>query len=168
MTQCLSPVRPCLFEGPWCVDSTPSSAAYIHQWIGSAVVQIIACHLFGAKPSSKPMLGYYQLEPKEQTSVKFKHNANFSFKRMHLKISPAEWRPCCPGEMSWWNQCAHGFPLVFELYSILYFYRRGYYRNILSHCAFSAPHLIIWHNDEFQCRTFKWVWTIYLDVRVKV
>ena len=42
------------------------------QWIGTALLQIMACHLFGAKPLSKPMLGYCQLDRQEQTSVKFK------------------------------------------------------------------------------------------------
>ena len=37
-------------------------AAYMHQWIGSAMVQIMDCRLFGAKPLSKPMLGYCQLD----------------------------------------------------------------------------------------------------------
>ena len=35
---------------------TPPSAAYMSQWIGAALVKIITCHLFGAKPLSKPML----------------------------------------------------------------------------------------------------------------
>ena len=43
----------------------------MRQWIGSALVQIMACRLFGAKPLSKPMLGYCQLDPKEQTWMKF-------------------------------------------------------------------------------------------------
>ena len=47
------------------------SVAYMSQWIGSALVQIMACRLFGAKPLSKPLSGYRQLDPKEQTSVKF-------------------------------------------------------------------------------------------------
>ena len=38
--------------------SSPPGAAYMRQWIGSALLQIMACHLFGAKPLSKPMLGY--------------------------------------------------------------------------------------------------------------
>ena len=40
---------------------------YMRQWIGSVLVlvQILACHLFGTKPLSKPMLGYWQLEPQE-------------------------------------------------------------------------------------------------------
>ena len=38
------------------------SPAYLRQWIGSALVQIMTCRLFGAKPLSKPMLGYCQLD----------------------------------------------------------------------------------------------------------
>ena len=45
------------------VNSSPPSAAYMHQWIGSALVQLMACRLFGAKPLSKQMLGYCQLDP---------------------------------------------------------------------------------------------------------
>ena len=45
------------------VNSSPPSAAYMRQWIGAALVQIMVCHLFGAKPLSKPMMGYYQLDP---------------------------------------------------------------------------------------------------------
>ena len=52
-------------------NSSPPSAAYMRQWIGSALVQIMACRLFGAKPLSKPMLGYCQLDPQEQISVTF-------------------------------------------------------------------------------------------------
>ena len=53
------------------INSSTPSAAYMCQWIGSALVQIMACRLFGAKPLSKSMLVYCQLEPKEQISVKF-------------------------------------------------------------------------------------------------
>ena len=45
---------------------------YMRQWIGSPLVQIMACRLFGAKPLSEPMLGYCQLDPWEQTSVEFR------------------------------------------------------------------------------------------------
>ena len=44
-------------------NSSPPSAAYMPQWVGSALVQIMACRLFDAKPLSKPMLGYCQLDP---------------------------------------------------------------------------------------------------------
>ena len=45
------------------VNSSPPSAAYMHQWTGSALVQVMACRLFGAKPLSEPMLPYCQLDP---------------------------------------------------------------------------------------------------------
>ena len=34
------------------INSSPTSAAYMRQGIGSALVQIMACHLLGAKPLS--------------------------------------------------------------------------------------------------------------------
>ena len=53
------------------VNSSPPSAAYMRQWTGSALVQIMACRLSGAKPLPEPMLPYCQLDPWEQTSVEF-------------------------------------------------------------------------------------------------
>ena len=52
------------------VNSSPPSAAYMCQSFWTALVQITACRLFGAKPISKPMLGYCQLDLYKQTSVK--------------------------------------------------------------------------------------------------
>ena len=46
------------------------SDAYM-RWIGSALVQVIACRLSGAKSLPEPMLPYCQLDPWEQTSVNF-------------------------------------------------------------------------------------------------
>ena len=44
---------------------------YMRQWNRPSLVQIKACRLLGAKPLFQPMLVYCQLEPKEQSSVKF-------------------------------------------------------------------------------------------------
>ena len=78
--------------------SSPPSAAYMCQWIRSALVYIMGCRLFNAKPLSKPMLGYCQLDPLEKNfSEIFIKMQNFSFTKMHLKISSAKWRPFCPG-----------------------------------------------------------------------
>ena len=49
---------------------TPS-AAYMLQWTGLALVQVMAYCLCGAKPLPEPMLPYCQLDPREKTSVKF-------------------------------------------------------------------------------------------------
>ena len=45
-----------------CFNSSPPTAADMSQWVGPALVQIMACRLFGAKPLSKPMLVYCQLD----------------------------------------------------------------------------------------------------------
>ena len=45
------------------LSSSPPNAAYMCQWIGTALIQIMAWHQFSAKTLSKPMLGYCQLEP---------------------------------------------------------------------------------------------------------
>ena len=49
-----------VFPGGSYVNSSPSRAAYTRKWIGTALVQIMACRLFGAKPFSKPLLGSCQ------------------------------------------------------------------------------------------------------------
>ena len=71
----------------------------MHQWIGSALVQIMTCCLLGAKPLSKPILGLLStgsLGTKfSETFIKIQ---NFSFMKMHRKISSVKWRPFCPGE----------------------------------------------------------------------
>ena len=75
-------------------NSSPPSAASMRRWIGSALFQILACCLFGTKPLSNPTLGYCQFDSYEQTSGKFFIKIqNFSFPKMHLKISSAKWRP---------------------------------------------------------------------------
>ena len=74
------------------VNSSPPSAAYMRQWIGSALVQIMVCRLFGTEPLSKPKL--LSIGP---SGTKFREILikiqNFSFPKMHLKISSAIWRP---------------------------------------------------------------------------
>ena len=60
----------------------------------SALLQIMACRLFDAKPLSKPMLCCWILRNKLQWN--FNQNANVSLKKMHLKILSANWQPSCP------------------------------------------------------------------------
>ena len=43
----------------------------MRQSTGSALVQVMACRLFGTKPLPEPMLADCQLDAQEQTSVKF-------------------------------------------------------------------------------------------------
>ena len=44
-------------------NSSHPSTAYVRQWTRSALIQIMACRLSGAKPLSKPMLCHDQLDP---------------------------------------------------------------------------------------------------------
>ena len=62
----------------YCVilNSSPPSGTYMRQGTGWALVPIMACRLFGTKPLSKPILGYCELDPYEQISVKFNQNTN--------------------------------------------------------------------------------------------
>ena len=55
-------------------NSSPSTVPHIYymrRWTRSALVQVKACRLFGAKPLPEPMLPNCQLDYKEQTAVKF-------------------------------------------------------------------------------------------------
>ena len=53
------------------LNSSPPSAAYMHQGTGPALFQVMACRLFGAKPLPEPILAYCQIDSWEQISVKF-------------------------------------------------------------------------------------------------
>ena len=58
----------------------------------------MVCRLFGTRPLSKPMRSYCQLYSKEQTNSEIVIKIqNFSFTKMHLKISSEKWPPFCPG-----------------------------------------------------------------------
>ena len=56
----------------------------MHQWIGSTLVKITACHLFGAKPLSRPMLVYCQLD---LSMLRNKLHRNFTKLFIHEKAS---------------------------------------------------------------------------------
>ena len=73
----------------------------MRQWIGSALAQIMACCLFGARLFSKPILGVVNwiLRNKLQWFFFIKIQ-NFSFIKKIIKImkiSSAKWRQSCPG-----------------------------------------------------------------------
>ena len=66
-------------EHPTCIpvlllNSSPPMATDMHQWIGSALFQIMSCCLFGAKPLSKPMLAYCQLNLRNKLQWNFNQN----------------------------------------------------------------------------------------------
>ena len=79
------------------INSSPPSTAYIRQWTGSALVQIMARRLFGAKPLNQCWVNINWTLRKNFSDIFIKIQ-NFLFTKMHLKISSAKWRPFCPGE----------------------------------------------------------------------
>ena len=48
------------------INSSPPSDEYMRRWTGSALVQVMACRLFGAKPLPESMLPYCQLDLKNK------------------------------------------------------------------------------------------------------
>ena len=76
------------------INSSSPSAAYMRRWPGSALAQAMACRLFGARS----MLTCFQLDPKEQTSVKFESKYKMFYSRKCIwKCRLPKWRPFCQG-----------------------------------------------------------------------
>ena len=65
----------------------------MHPVTRPSLVQIMACHLFDAKPLSEPMLAYHQLGPKEHISMKF----NLKIKGFHSRI--CIWKYCLQNDV---------------------------------------------------------------------
>ena len=80
------------------INSSPPSAAYMRQWTGPSLVQVMACCLFGTKPLPEPMLAYCQLDSWERISVTFESEFYHFHSRICIwKSRLPKWRPCCPG-----------------------------------------------------------------------
>ena len=70
---------------------------YIHHQTGSALVQIMACHLFGANPSPEPILSYCQLDHQQQTCEIYMKMNNWkdAFENVVRKMSAISFRLLC-------------------------------------------------------------------------
>ena len=80
------------------INTLRLSGAYMRQWIGSALVQIMARCLFSAKPLSKLIMGYCQFDPRGQTSVKFLSKyRTFHSRKCIWKCRLRKLQPFCPG-----------------------------------------------------------------------
>ena len=94
-----SPVHPHRKTTGTMINSSPPSAAYMRQWIGSAFVQIIACNLFSAKSLSKPVLGDLSIGPLGTNFSEILIKMQNLNSRKCVKIPSAKWPPFCPVEM---------------------------------------------------------------------
>ena len=65
-------------------------AMLTHQRTGSALVQVMACRLFGAKPLPEPMLGIIIWTPRKKIQWKSNRNSIIFIAKMYLKLSFAK------------------------------------------------------------------------------
>ena len=80
------------------LNSCPPSAAYMRYLTRSALIQIKACRLFGARPLSAPIMAYCQLNSWEQISVIFESEFyNFHSTKCIWKCRLQRWQLFCPG-----------------------------------------------------------------------
>ena len=80
------------------LNSSPPTAAYMRRETGTAMVQVMACRLFGAKPLPAQMLAKSQLDCWVQISVKFESEFyRFHSRNCIWKCHLSQWRPFCPG-----------------------------------------------------------------------
>ena len=76
------------------VNSLKLGDTYMQPYMQPSLVQIMACCLFGTKPLSEPMLAFCELDPWEQTSVKFSMKfKNFHSRKTFLKMLSTKWQP---------------------------------------------------------------------------
>ena len=69
------------------INSSTNAAAYMRQGIVSALVQVMACRLYGAKPLPIAMLCYCELDPIGTNVGEIRIRIqSFSSTKIHLKI----------------------------------------------------------------------------------
>ena len=76
----------------------------MRQWLGSALVRVMACRLFGANSLPEPLLAYSQIDSCEQNEVKFSEFYHFHSRKCILICRLPKWRSVCPGRdelISW-------------------------------------------------------------------
>ena len=136
----------CKLQGVYCeyFYSFPPSAAYMHQLTGPILVQVMAWHRIGAKPLPEPMLIVFSIGPLESNFSEIQIRIqNFSFMKMHLKISSAKWCLLWPGAMLSQDNVYDHNVLVTD---ILHLAAMAYYQY--SRCGTSFRRLVRTHLFE--------------------
>ena len=78
------------------INSLRLSDTYRCQWTGSSLVQVMACHLFGAKPLPEPMLTCLPIISLETDCCEISSKIQ-TFRKMDTKIPSAKCWPFCSG-----------------------------------------------------------------------
>ena len=120
----------------------PPSAAYIRQWTGLSLVQIMACRLLGAKPLHEPLLVYCQLDSWEQISVKFKSEF------YHFHSWKSIWKCRLP---KWWPFCPAGDEFIHVICSITIRYDK--FTTLQKQWWLSST--MTWHDDVIKWKHFR-------------
>ena len=79
------------------INSNPLGAVYMRHWIGTALIQIMACRLFGAKPLSKPILGDCHLDSWDKIQWNFNPNSCIFIQENAFENVVCETAAICPG-----------------------------------------------------------------------
>ena len=122
---------------------------------GSALVQTMACRLFGAKPFSEPVLRYCQLDRWEQSSVKLIskystfHSRNFTWK-YHLRnvghFVQGRWVKVNPYWYNWTLRYALNMSVFHRFLSLLHIKFPNWIGPVPHHVLF-VPYSL--HNSTF-------------------
>ena len=71
------------FVHAWMINSPPD-ITFRHQWGEPSLLQVMACHLFGAKSLPEQMVTFYQLDPKEESSMKLWPKYKYLISRKYI------------------------------------------------------------------------------------
>ena len=140
------------------------------QWNGSALVQIMACRLVGARPLPEATLNKLQRNMKQNTKL--------SFREIHLKMSFVKWRPFFSGEMSsvvrsamWsltldmpnhklpWNKCTHmkHTPIHDDVIKWKHFPRYWSFVRGIHRSPVNSPHKGQWRGALMFSLIYAWI-----------
>ena len=92
------------------INSLRLNDMYMHHWTRPSLVQIMACHLFGAKPLYAPVPVYIFKWTPTNSEILIKMNIS-SLNKIHLKISSLKWWPFFFASVCqvpiWWITISH-------------------------------------------------------------
>ena len=80
-----------------------------------SLIQLMASRMFGAKSLSEPILSYYQLSPREQTTVKFESNTKRFIHEDTLKNVICDMSVIFFSEVGWTRTDFNGFNWINSL-----------------------------------------------------
>ena len=91
-----------------CINSSPSSAAYVHQWTGSTLDQVLGLSPVRRQAITWTNADLLSIRPLGTNfSEILIEIQNFSFTKIHLKVSSVKWWPFCSWVNPFVSVCRH-------------------------------------------------------------